>query len=238
MIRLDSISKKLGDVKVLEKLSFSIEKNEILAVIGPSGCGKTTLLRLIAGLEVLDSGRIIIDGIEVDGNGPPLPPRLRRVAMIFQELALWPHMTASQHLVYVLKRCHQPRAHRRRKARQLLEVVDLADRGHRYPHQLSGGEQQRLAIVRALAQSPDYLLLDEPFSHLDPILKRELETVLAEIRPHSNLGMVYVTHNIQDIKRIVQRVAILQKGRLIQIGEKETVFRRPATPFVKEMIEG
>ncbi|MBN1930918.1 MAG: ABC transporter ATP-binding protein [Desulfobacterales bacterium] len=236
MIEIKNISKMIQGKEVLENVTLNIEKDRILALIGPSGCGKTTLLRLVAGFEVPDEGSITIDGIQVGGSNYVLPPRKRQLAMIFQDLALWPHMTALQHLEYVIRQKKHQNNNFADKISSLLDAVNLNGHSDRYPHQLSGGEQQRLAIVRALAQDPKYLLMDEPFSNLDPILKEELELFISRIQSESAIGIVYVTHNIKDLERITDQIAVMQNGRLIQIGNKEDVFRNPANRFVEKIL--
>lgn len=236
MIAIKHISKTIQGKNVLDDITLSVEKARILALIGPSGCGKTTLLRLIAGLEVPDGGTITIDGVQASDSNRVLPPRERRLGMIFQDLALWPHMTARQHLEYVIRQQHHPNKTHADKIGKLLDAVNLNGHSDRYPHQLSGGEQQRLAIVRALAQDPKYLLMDEPFSNLDPILKAELELFISRIQSKSTIGIVYVTHNIKELDRITDQVAVMQNGRLVQLGTKTDVFNDPANDFVKKML--
>lgn len=238
MIEIKHISKTIQGRQVLVDVSLTIERNRILALIGPSGCGKTTLLRLMAGLDRPDKGTIAIDGVQVSSSKSLVPPHQRRLGMIFQDLALWPHMTARQHLEYVSRQQNQPKTERSEKIGMLLDAVNLNGHSDRYPHQLSGGEQQRLAIVRSLAQDPHYLLMDEPFSNLDPILKMELESFIARIQTKSNIGIVYVTHNIKDLERIADQVVVMQQGRLIQIGDKEEVINHPANAFVGKMLQG
>lgn len=236
MIEISHISKVVQGKKVLEDIILNVKRERIMALIGPSGCGKTTLLRLMAGLEVPDEGTITIDGIQASDSNCVLPPRKRQLAMIFQDLALWPHMTARQHLAYVLRQQNHSDSISDNKIKALLDAVNLNGRSDRYPHQLSGGEQQRLAIVRALAQGPKYLLMDEPFSNLDPILKEELELFISHIQAESKIGVVYVTHNIKDLERITDHVAVMQNGQLVQFGEKEYVFNNPANRFVEKML--
>lgn len=222
--------------KVLEDISLNVDKESILALVGPSGCGKTTLLRLIAGLETPDQGSITIDGVPASDANFVLPPRNRQLAMIFQDLALWPHMTARQHLTYVLRQQNHTSDTSDNRIKDLLDAVNLNGHSDRYPHQLSGGEQQRLAIVRALAQNPQYLLMDEPFSNLDPILKEELEVFISRIQRESKIGIVYVTHNIRDLERITDHVAVMQNGRLLQFGDKDDVIKNAADPFVERLL--
>jgi ABC-type sugar transport system ATPase subunit len=279
MIEIRHLSKTIQGNSVLQDITLNVENNSILALIGPSGCGKTTLLRLIAGLDAPDKGNIAIDGIQVSDSHHVRPPHRRRLGMIFQDLALWPHMTARQHLEYVIRQQnrlngndvasvtdHQLangfkitkdgkttkkkmmnfssplRALRggkkdcKDKVNQLLSAVNLNDHSDRYPHQLSGGEQQRLAIIRVLAQEPAYLLMDEPFSNLDPILKSNLETFIGRIQAEYGIGIVYVTHNFKDMETITDQVAVMQDGQLVQVDDKSTVFQRPANRFVEKML--
>lgn len=236
MIEIRHISKTIQGKRVLEDISLNVGTESILALVGPSGCGKTTLLRLIAGLETPDEGRINIDGVAASDANYILPPRNRQLAMIFQDLALWPHMTARQHLTYVLRQQNHTNDASDNRIKALLDAVNLNGHSDRYPHQLSGGEQQRLAIVRALAQNPKYLLMDEPFSNLDPILKEELEVFISSIQCESKIGIVYVTHNIRDLERITDHVAVMQNGRLLQFGDKDEVFNNAVDPFVEKLL--
>lgn len=236
MIEIRHISKTIQGKRVLEDISLNVGTESILALVGPSGCGKTTLLRLIAGLETPDEGWINIDGVAASDANYILPPRNRQLAMIFQDLALWPHMTARQHLTYVLRQQNHTNDASDNRIKALLDAVNLNGHSDRYPHQLSGGEQQRLAIVRALAQNPKYLLMDEPFSNLDPILKEELEVFISSIQCESKIGIVYVTHNIRDLERITDHVAVMQNGRLLQFGDKDEVFNNAVDPFVEKLL--
>ena len=260
MIEIKHLHKSIQGKPVLKDISLNVEKKQVLALIGPSGCGKTTLLRLIAGLEKPDEGSITIDGVNVSNSHHVLPPHRRRLGMIFQDLALWPHMTVRQHLEYVIRKqktqvltskhkdssrfkflrplrvFRGEKIYHRKKISRLLDAVELSGHSDRYPHQLSGGEQQRLAIVRALAQEPAYLLMDEPFSNLDPILKEDLQKLIGQIYTGYKIGIIYVTHSIKDLEIITDKVAIMQAGRLIQMDNKATVFKHPASRFVKKIL--
>ncbi|BBO87533.1 ABC transporter ATP-binding protein [Desulfosarcina ovata] len=238
MIEIKHVYKKIQGQPVLEDVSLKIDKQRILALIGPSGCGKTTLLRLLAGLDRPDAGTITINGVRVSDSKHLTPPHQRRLGMIFQDLALWPHMTARQQLEYVIQKQKKRNLELTKKIGRLLDAVNLNGHSDRYPHQLSGGEQQRLAIVRSLAQEPEYLLMDEPFSNLDPILKTELQAFISSVQAETKIGIVYVTHNIKDLERITDRVAIMQKGRLIQVGDKREVVKSPVNQFVERMLQG
>lgn len=236
MIEIDHISKTIQGRKILEDIQLKIEKKRVMAIIGPSGAGKTSLLRLIAGLETPDSGCIIIDGQPASTSATVLPPHKRNIAMIFQDLALWPHMTVGQHLSYVLGRRKRSKENLKVKIDTLLESVTLNDQAASYPHQLSGGEQQRLAITRALAQEPDYLLMDEPFNNLDPVRKEDLGKILAGLKSNTPIGMVCVTHDIRDVDHITDQAAVMQDGIILQTGNKDDVFEHPVNLFVEKIL--
>ena len=195
MIAIDNLKKGYGDVKAIKDLTISLSLEEILAIVGPSGCGKTTLLRLIAGFEVPDEGIIVIDGIEVSTPRLIMQPCKRKLSMIFQDLALWPHMTVEEHIKFVFKKKKLQKDTIRSEIDEILTNVNLNGHKRRYPHELSGGEKQRLAIARALASDVRYLLMDEPFSNLDPILKEDLQKLIIGLKNRLQMGIVYVTHN-------------------------------------------
>ena len=237
MIVLENLTKSYGEYKVLMGISLEVARYEILALVGPSGCGKSTLLRIIAGLEQPDSGKVRIDGNIVSSSSIMVSPAKRKLAMIFQDLALWPHMTAKAHLEFVLKSRHRSKESFEDNIQEIFQAVNLNGHAKRYPHELSGGEQQRLAIARALAQKPSYMLMDEPFSNLDPILKGELELFISTLKAKLNMGIIYVTHNVEDLVRIVDRIAVMNHGKLRQIGKKEAVFNQPRDDFVKKILK-
>lgn len=237
MIAVESIVKSFGETRALNNISLDVSEDEVLALVGPSGCGKSTLLRIIAGLEQPDSGKVRIDGNIVSSTSIMVSPAKRKLAMIFQDLALWPHMTAKAHLEFVLKSRHHSRESVKDDIREIFQAVNLNGHAERYPHELSGGEQQRLAIARALAQQPSYMLMDEPFSNLDPILKGELELFISTLKAKLNMGIIYVTHNVEDLVRIADRIAVMNNGELRQIGKKETVFNQPQDEFVKKILK-
>jgi len=236
MISVENISKKLGATQVLRHISFTLERDEILALLGPSGCGKTTLLRIIAGLEQPDSGKVLIDGSVASSSKAMLSPSRRNLAMIFQDLALWPHMTVEEHIRFVLK-CRSKKAGvSKTDPLSILGAVGMGNKTGRNPHELSGGEQQRLAIARALAQAPRYLLMDEPFSNLDPFLKDELQELILGLRAEFRVGIIYVTHSVEDMVRISNRVAVMYQGTLKQIAAKKEIFRAPEDDFVRKIL--
>ena len=231
MIRLTGVTKRFDDVVAVDEATLTVERGEIVALLGPSGCGKTTLLRTIAGFERPDGGSIEIDGRAVAGASRWVPPERRRVGMVFQDYALFPHLTVSQNVGYGL-----PRRERRPRVPELLATVGLAALGDRYPHQLSGGQQQRVALARALAPSPDVVLLDEPWSSVDPQLREELrDEVTAILRP-LGVTVVLVTHDREEAFSLADRIALMRDGRIVQSGSPEVLYRRPATRWAAEFV--
>jgi ABC-type Fe3+/spermidine/putrescine transport system ATPase subunit len=208
--------KRCGRQEVLRDVQLAIKEGECLALFGPSGCGKTTFLRLIAGLDEADAGSIALNGVVASDPVIRLPPNRRRIAMVFQDLALWPHMTALNNVEFAIPRTVKGRKDRRQKAADILNSVHLNGHHGKYPHQMSGGEQQRVAIARALAQDPCILLLDEPFASLDADLKKRMLDLVAEVHAETKLGIVYVTHTACEIPRLAKRVAMMRDGRIAE----------------------
>lgn len=215
MIQVQCLAKGFGRVQALDGLSLGLERGETLVVLGPSGCGKTTLLRLIAGLERPDAGEILIDGKRVSSPGCLVDPHRRGLSMIFQDLALWPHLSAFEHVAFGLRGRGRSRESLRALVIEALRQVSLQDHLERYPHQLSGGERQRLAIARALAGSPQHLLMDEPFSSLDPLLKRRMMDLLVDLRSRLGLGVLYVTHQLDEALALGDRILLMGEGRVV-----------------------
>jgi len=215
-IELSAVSKAYGGRAVLDGLSASVERGERVVLLGPSGCGKTTVLRLVAGLEVPDSGTITIDGRRVAQDGCNfVQPEERHIGMVFQDLALWPHMTVSQHLEFALRYHMRTKpADRPARIREVLEMVRMADRARAKPGELSGGQQQRVALARALVANPTIVLMDEPLSSLDFDLHLHLRGEI--LRLHAELGftLVYVTHNRDEAAEVGSRVISMHQGRL------------------------
>jgi iron(III) transport system ATP-binding protein len=229
VIEFVNISKSYGRTKAVSKVSFHVPPLTHLAVLGPSGSGKTTLLRLLSGLERPDGGRIVIEGEAVSHPSYIKAPHKRNLAMIFQGLALWPHMTVREHLEFALKG---------RQGRSVpddipivLTQVALEPLQKRYPHQLSGGERQRLAIARALVARPSILLMDEPFSHLDFLLRREMTSLLMHLREQTEMTMVYVSHNLEEALALADEVLVLQRGVVDFFGKKEEMVEAYPTWF-------
>lgn len=236
MIAVHNLTKRYGKNETLCDLSMAVRPNEVLALVGPSGCGKTTLLRLLAGLERPDDGRILIDNTLASTAARVVPPNQRKVSLIFQDLALWPHMTVDAHLRFAAGKGARAGKELTELTRGILSDVNLAGFGGRYPHELSGGEKQRLAIARGIASFPRYLLMDEPFNNLDPILKDELQDYIAGLLKTREMGVVYVTHNMAELSRLGDSIAVMEGGRVIQQDTADRVVERPRNGFVRRML--
>ncbi|MBI4556040.1 MAG: ABC transporter ATP-binding protein [Candidatus Hydrogenedentes bacterium] len=206
VIQCDNLTKRFGGLTVFHDLSLAADSGEALCLFGRSGCGKTTLLRLVAGLEAPDRGQIRLRDTVVSGNGIFVPPADRRVAMVFQDFALWPHMRVERHLDFVLRSRRMTRCERQCRADALLDLVQLQSHRRAFPHQLSGGEQQRVSIARALATEPDILLLDEPFSNLDATLKTRLWAGILERKQNAGVAILFATHDQQDAENFCGRI--------------------------------
>ncbi len=221
-VAVSHVSKRLGAHQALTDVSLDVSPGDAIVILGPSGCGKTTLLRLIAGLEVPDEGTINALGVRVAEPGHNLvPPHERGLGFVFQDLALWPHLTVGESLGFVMGCAHVPRAERASRGRAALQMMRIGPLDGRYPHQLSGGEQQRVALARALVAQPKVLLLDEPFSSLDPELRAVLRTELSQLRRELQVTMVYVTHDRQDAAALADTVVEMRAGRIISITHRE-----------------
>lgn len=238
MLKVEGLKKQYGSISALRGVSLEAAPGEALAVIGPSGCGKTTLLRLVAGFERPDAGTVTIDGVLVSSAAQLAPPAARGVSMIFQDLALWPHMTVEKHIRFVLNKKKQTHTHDIIKAEinKVLKDVNLEDCLRRRPHELSGGEKQRLAIARAVAAKPAYLLMDEPFSNLDSLLKKQLRDLVIGLKSNLHMGIIYVTHLVEEALALADRMAIMKEGTLIQVGQKEAVLKNPGSEFVCRLL--
>lgn len=227
-ITLTGVTRRYGARAALSDVSLTLPAGRITALLGASGSGKSTLLRLIAGLEPIDAGEIRIGDARVSAPGATVPPELRRVGMVFQDFALFPHLSAADNVAFGLK--DRPKPERRAEAVRLLDLVGLAARADAFPHMLSGGEQQRVALARALAPRPRALLLDEPFSGLDPGLRAELrESTLAVLR-EAGATAVFVTHDADEALYVADALAILKDGRVLQMDAPRTVYDAPACP--------
>jgi multiple sugar transport system ATP-binding protein len=231
-IRLEGVTKAFGTVVAVDAVTLDIEDGEFFALLGPSGCGKTTTLRLIAGLERPTRGRIFIGERDVT----ELPPQARDVAMVFQDYALYPHMTVLENIGYPLKvrRYAKPEIHRR--VREVAEVLQIADLLDRRPGQLSGGQQQRAAVARALVYHPQAFLFDEPLSNLDAKLRLEARSFLKHLQKSLGITTVYVTHDQAEAMALADRIGVMDRGRLLQVGTPLEIYRRPRNTFVATFI--
>jgi iron(III) transport system ATP-binding protein len=231
-ITIENLVKKFGDVVALNGVSLKIEPGELFFLLGPSGCGKTTLLRHIAGFYVPDAGRILFG----DEDVTHLPPHKRNTGMMFQSYALWPHMTVSKNVAFGLEERRVSSPDIKQRVRAALESVQMEEYGERKIAQLSGGQQQRVALARALVVRPRCLLLDEPLSNLDARLRLEMRTEIRRVCKEFGLTAIYVTHDQKEALSISDRMAILESGRISQIGTPEDVYRRPHTKAVADFI--
>jgi len=207
--------------ETLKAVSFDVEKGETLSILGESGGGKSTVLRLIAGLETPSTGKIVIDSRTIYDSKTFILPEKRGVGMVFQDYALFPHMTVEENIKFGLN--GYKRKEKDIRVREMLELTDLQDFGHRYPNELSGGQQQRVAIARALAPKPSVLLMDEPFSNLDAHLKSKIREELKAILNKAGITAIFVTHDIEDVKYIADKVVILKEGLVIKCGKVEEI---------------
>ncbi len=220
LLSLTNVTKRFPTHQAVDSVSLEVVAGDAIVILGPSGCGKTTLLRLIAGLEVPDSGEIWLAGAQAAGAGRSMMPAHERgIGFVFQDLALWPHLTVQRNLNFVLESVKVPRADRAARALEALKLVRIEQLSSRYPHQLSGGEQQRVALARALVGQPRVLLLDEPFSSLDPELRDALRSELARLQRTLQVTTVYVTHDQGDAAILADRVIEMRAGRIVAVND-------------------
>ena len=234
VLELRGISHAYGAQAVVKSLSLSLGRGAIGCLLGPSGCGKTTVLRCIAGFERVLEGEIRLGGQTVASPALQLPPEKRRVGMVFQDYALFPHLTVAENVAFGLHGL--PRAGRRQRAEELLAVVHLSDAARKYPHELSGGQQQRVALARALAPRPDLLLLDEPFSNLDVDLREKLSLEVREILKGQNATAILVTHDQQEAFAIADEIGIMHRGEIQQWDSAYNLYHKPVNRFVADFV--
>ena len=235
IIRIEGIAKSYGDHQVHKDLSLSIEKGECFTLLGPSGCGKTVLLRLIAGFETPDAGRISIDNTVVSdpAAGIYIPPDSRGLGVVFQDYAVWPHMSVFENVAYPLKIAKRPKDEIRNRVMESIEMVGMTGLDRRLPSELSGGQQQRVALARALVANSSLMLLDEPLTNLDANLREEMRFEIKELQRKLNITVLYVTHDQEVALAISDRLAIMDDaGRIRQTGNPWEIFERPADPFI------
>ena len=231
-VRLSGVSRRYGTIRAARGLSLTVERGEILALLGPSGCGKTTTLRLIAGFEPPDEGEIEVSGNRVAGAKTIIPPEKRRVGMVFQDYALFPHLNVAGNVGYGLRR----NGKRADRVAGVLRLARLDGLGERMPHELSGGQQQRVALARALAPEPAVVLLDEPFSNLDATLRARVRMEMRDILSAAGATAVFVTHDQEEALSLADRVAVMFDGEISQLAPPEEVYNRPATPEVARFV--
>ena len=234
LVRLERVVKRFGGTLAVDDVSLEIERGAFFALLGPSGCGKTTLLRMLAGFERPDSGRILIDGADV----AEVPPYARPTNMMFQSYALFPHMTAAENVAFGLKQGRLSRKEIAAKVEAMLDLVQLRALAGRKPHQLSGGERQRVALARALAKEPKLLLLDEPLAALDRKLREETRLELVRIQHRVGVTFLMVTHDQEEAMGTASRMGVMSKGQLVQVGAPAEVYERPSCRFVADFIGG
>ncbi|BAS29175.1 ABC transporter ATP-binding protein [Limnochorda pilosa] len=232
LVRCHDVAKHFGPARAVDGLDLVLERGRLTALIGPSGCGKTTLLRLLAGFEALDRGWIELAGHRVAEHGRTVPPEQRRIGMVFQDYALFPHLTVAQNVGFGLRDARG----REKRVAGWLERVGLGGLAERYPHELSGGQQQRVALARALAPEPELLLLDEPFSNLDAGLRARVRDEVREILEEAGTTVVLVTHDREEALTLADQVAVMGAGRILQVGSPEDLYRCPATPGVAALL--
>lgn len=234
MLGVEGLTVAYGATAAAEDVSFRLVEGRIGCLLGPSGCGKTTVLRAIAGFEALRAGRIVLGGTEVSAAGRSVPPEQRAIGMVFQDFALFSHLTVARNLEFGIRAW--PADARRDRIAELLELVGLAGREPAYPHELSGGEQQRVALARALAPRPRLLLLDEPFSSLDVTLRGEIAREVRRILRHEGMTAVLVTHDQAEAFAMADEIGVMQRGRLVQWASGYELYHRPVDRFVARFV--
>ena len=230
-VSIRGVTRKFGSTVAVDAADLEIARGELFALLGPSGCGKTTLLRLIGGLDTPDAGAISLDGRTLNDAGTFVPPEKRNVVMVFQDFALFPHMTVAKNVAFGL-----PRRAAKGRVEELLTLVGLARLGKRMPHELSGGQQQRVALARALAPEPKLILLDEPFSNLDPAIRQRVRGEVRQLLRDVGITAVFVTHDQDEALSLADRVAVMMDGRVRRVGTPREVYTEPGDREVAEFI--
>jgi iron(III) transport system ATP-binding protein len=233
-VKFDRVTKILGQSRAVDSLSLEIKPGELFFLLGPSGCGKTTALRLVAGFYTPDEGRIILN----ERDQSRVPPHKRNTGMVFQNYALWPHMDVWNNVAYGLKMRRVSEDEKKQRVGHALETVQMETYAKRLPNQLSGGQQQRVALARALVIEPDVILLDEPLSNLDAKLRVEMRTQIKEIHQKIGRTMIYVTHDQAEALSMADRIAVMRRGRAVQVGTPRQLYTHPESAFVAEFIGG
>ena len=232
ILRIEAVDKRFGTVQAVRGVTLEIGRGEFFALLGPSGSGKTTLLRIVSGLEAPDRGRVEIGGADVTA----LPPYLRRIGMVFQDFLLFPHRTVAENITFPLKMQGRGPAEQKEQLDWILGFIRMEGLGDRFPHQLSGGQKQRVALARGLVARPELLLLDEPLANLDRELRKEMEVEVRRYQEELGIPFVYVTHNQEEALTMSDRMAVMHRGGLEQVGPKLEVYDAPATRFVASFV--
>ncbi|MET3660882.1 ABC transporter ATP-binding protein [Aquamicrobium ahrensii] len=235
-LTLSNVTKTFGDFDAVKDVSIDVRDGEFLAVLGPSGCGKTTLLRLVAGFERVSDGRILIGGETVSDAGGSVPPEKRRVGIVFQNYALWPHMTVAENVGYSLKVAKVDKDEAKRKVDEALALVDLKGLADRRPANLSGGQRQRVALARCLVAAPSLVLFDEPLANLDVHLRASMEDEFAAFHKRTGTTIVYITHDQSEAMALADRIAVMDNGRLAQLATPRELYNEPANEMVASFI--
>ncbi len=231
-LELQQLRKTFGRVVAVDSLDLAIDRGELVSLVGPSGCGKTTTLRMVAGLQQADRGRILLEGRDVTHD----PANRRGMGVVFQSYALFPNMTGAENIAYGLAVRKRPSRDVKRKVAELVELIQIGDAADRYPHQLSGGQQQRVALARALAIEPPVLLLDEPLSALDAAVRLTLRLEIRRIQRSLGIATMYITHDQEEALSISDRVAVMREGRIEQLGTPEEIYTTPANEYVARFV--
>ena len=234
LLEVDRVSHAYGKQAVVRDLSFSLAQGEIACLLGSSGCGKTTMLRLIAGFEAPFAGSIRLNGVTIANERIQVPAETRRIGMVFQDYALFPHLSIAANIGFGLR--EKSALARRQRVDEMLELIGLANRGDRYPHELSGGQQQRVALARALAPQPKVLLFDEPLSALDLKLRQAMQIELKRLQVETGITFVFVTHDQEEALTMSDRVGVMSNGKLQQVGTPKEIYTRPKNRFVASFI--
>jgi putrescine transport system ATP-binding protein len=232
IVRFDNVSKHFAGISAVDRLSLDIYPREFFALLGPSGCGKTTLLRMLAGFETPDEGRILLDGADIAA----MPPHRRPVNMMFQSYALFPHLTVAGNIAFGLKQEGLPRGEIAERVAAMMTLLQLAGLGDRRPDQLSGGQRQRVALARSLVKQPRVLLLDEPMAALDKKLREETQFELMDLQSRLGLTFVIVTHDQEEAMKVADRIGVMNHGRLVQVAPPEEIYERPNSRWVADFI--
>ncbi|HWI62813.1 MAG TPA: ATP-binding cassette domain-containing protein, partial [Symbiobacteriaceae bacterium] len=231
-VRLEKVAKRFEDVTAVAGVSLDLEPGELFTLLGPSGCGKTTLLRLLAGLELPDAGAIFFGNNRVDQE----PSYRRNIGMVFQNYAIFPHMSVADNVAYGLRARKLPEREVQERVAEALTQVEMADYGARRPDQLSGGQQQRVALARALATRPAVLLMDEPLSNLDARLRQSMRAEIRRLQKQVGITTIYVTHDQEEALAISDRIAVMEAGKILQVGSPVEIYRRPAHKAVAAFV--